>query len=64
MTLSNTKTQKPFCGKKVRIQLSAAFVHNSPVDWCAETSDCEMASNYDPILLEYYLSQKATPDFF
>ena len=32
MTLSNTKTQKPFCGKKVRIQLSAAFVHNSPVE--------------------------------
>ena len=63
MTLSNTKTQKPFCGKKVRIQLSAAFVHNSPVE-VRETSDCEMASNYDPILLEYYLSQKATPDFF
>ena len=31
-TPSNTKTQKPFCGKKVRIQLSAAFVHNSPVE--------------------------------
>ena len=44
MTLSDTKTQKPFCEKKGHIQLSAALF-TTRRKRCAEISDYEMASN-------------------